>query len=49
RSTGLDFLQKVPESQKKELCKEVKCQIVVREFAKALPPPKNLKALPPPK
>lgn len=42
RSTGLELLRRIPEAQKKELCKEVNCQIIVREFAKkALPPPKK--------
>lgn len=49
RSTGLQFLQKVPENKKKALCKEVKCQITVRDFQKALPPPKEVLALPSPK
>lgn len=49
RSTGLQFFQKVPEDKRKALCKEVKCQITVREFQKALPAPKELLALPPPK
>lgn len=49
RSTGLEFFQKVPEDKRKALCKEVKCQITVREFQKALPAPKERLALPPPK
>lgn len=49
RSTGLQFFQKVPENKKKELCKEVKCQITVREFQKVLPPPKVPLGLPSPK
>lgn len=49
RSTGLEFFQKVPDSKKKALCKEVKCQITVREFQKALPPPKQVLSLPSPK
>ncbi|GME76640.1 unnamed protein product [Ambrosiozyma monospora] len=32
RSSGLEFLQNVPDKQKKQLCKEVKCEIIVREF-----------------
>lgn len=48
RSSGLQFLQKVPPNKKKELCKEVNCQITVREFQKALPPPKEVLALPGP-
>ena len=31
-STGLELLQKVPYFKKKDLCKEVKCEIIVREF-----------------
>ncbi|KAH3899763.1 probable Mitochondrial nuclease [Saccharomycodes ludwigii] len=49
RSSGLQFLTKVPEKKKKELCKEVKCQIVVREFQKALPKPSKPLSLPSPK
>lgn len=49
RSAGLQFFQKVPENRKKPLCKEVRCQITVREFQKALPPPKSLPSLPAPK
>lgn len=36
RSTGLDLLQKVPFFNRKELCKEVKCEIIVREFPKQM-------------
>ncbi|CAI4043438.1 ribonuclease SKDI_10G0140 [Saccharomyces kudriavzevii IFO 1802] len=50
RSTGLEFLQKVPLLKKKALCKEVNCQIVVRDFSNAaIKPSKDLKLLPPPK
>lgn len=49
RSTGLQFFQRVPETKKRELCKEVKCQITVREFQKALPAPKSPLSLPGPK
>lgn len=55
RSTGLEFLTRVPENQRKSLCQEVKCEIIVRDFsraaknAKALPPPPERKSLPPPK
>ncbi|SCW03114.1 LAFE_0G03246g1_1 [Lachancea fermentati] len=49
RSSGLQLLNKFPESKKKALCKEVDCQIVVREFTKALPSPKQYPALPGPK
>ncbi|KAK6462908.1 mitochondrial nuclease [Scheffersomyces coipomensis] len=47
RSSGLDLLQKVPYYNKKDLCKEVKCEIIVREFPKqvnstlGLPAPKK--------
>ncbi|ABN68336.1 Mitochondrial nuclease [Scheffersomyces stipitis CBS 6054] len=43
RSTGLELLQKVPFSKKKDLCREVKCEILVREFPKQA---KNVLALP---
>lgn len=36
RSSGLDLLQQVPYYNKKDLCKEVKCEIIVREFPKAV-------------
>ncbi|KAG0668423.1 nuclease, partial [Kluyveromyces marxianus] len=48
RSSGLQLLQNVPPNKKKELCKQVSCQITVREFNKqvlALPPPKDYFAL----
>lgn len=34
RSSGLDLLQKVPYYNKQDLCKQVKCEIIVREFPK---------------
>ncbi|RLV90825.1 Mitochondrial nuclease [Spathaspora sp. JA1] len=34
QSSGLELLHKVPYFNKKDLCKEVKCEIVVREFPK---------------
>ncbi|CAK9441727.1 uncharacterized protein LODBEIA_P55950 [Lodderomyces beijingensis] len=34
RSSGLELLQKVPYYNKKDLCHEVKCEIIVREFPK---------------
>lgn len=40
RSSGLELLNKVPDSRKKDLCREVKCQIIVRDFknkVKSLP------------
>ncbi|AJR54771.1 Nuc1p [Saccharomyces cerevisiae YJM689] len=50
RSTGLELLQKVPPSKKKALCKEVNCQIVVRDFSNAaIKQSKDVKLLPPPK
>ena len=49
RSSGLQFLQNVPSNKKKALCKEVTCQITVREFQKALPAPKRPLSLPAPK
>lgn len=52
RSSGLTFLQNVPQGKKKQLCKEVKCEITVREFdnaTKTLPPKKDVLLLPPPK
>lgn len=49
RSSGLEFLQKVPENKRKALCKEVNCQITVRQFKNALPAPKPVLSLPPPK
>ncbi|SCU95626.1 LAMI_0F03092g1_1 [Lachancea mirantina] len=47
RSSGLQFLQKLPASRKKNLCEEIDCHIIVREFKKALPPSKSLPVLPP--
>lgn len=45
RSSGLELLHKVPYYNKKDLCKEFPCQIIVREFpkngTKALPPPQK--------
>ncbi|MCH0629015.1 DNA/RNA non-specific endonuclease [Kocuria palustris] len=32
RSSGLELLQKVPPNKKKDLCREVNCAVVVREF-----------------
>lgn len=34
RSSGLDLLAKVPYTSKKDLCRETKCEIIVREFPK---------------
>lgn len=44
RSSGLQLLQNVPKNKKKELCKEVRCEITVREFNNnmlALPAPRK--------
>ncbi|KAI5956396.1 NUC1 [Candida jiufengensis] len=43
RSSGLELLQKIPYYNKKDLCKEVKCEIIVREFPKQV---NNVLALP---
>lgn len=43
-SSGLTFLQNVPENKKKSLCQEVRCEITVRDFSNA-----NQKLLPPPR
>jgi endonuclease G len=49
RSSGVEFLPNLPLSDRKDLCQEVKCEITVREFKNALPPPKERLALPAPK
>mgnify|MGYP001169933658 CR=1 FL=1 len=53
RSSGLELLHKVPYTNKKDLCREVKCEIIVREFPKnvnkLLPPAPPQGLLPPPK
>lgn len=45
RSSGLELLQKVPYFKQRDLCKDVKCDIIVREFPKqvrlALPKPET--------
>lgn len=42
RASGLELLQKIPISKRKELCKEINCHIVVRDFSqKALNKPKD--------
>ncbi|VEU21639.1 DEKNAAC102525 [Brettanomyces naardenensis] len=44
RSSGLELLDKVPEERKKNLCREVRCEIIVRDFkdkVKALPAPRK--------
>lgn len=37
KSSGLEFLKQVPANKQKELCREVTCEIIVREFNNALP------------
>ncbi|CEP64390.1 ribonuclease LALA0_S11e03004g [Lachancea lanzarotensis] len=49
RSTGLQLLQNLPDNKRVELCKQVECRIVVREFNKAIAEPKKLPALPAPR
>jgi len=50
KSSGLTLLQNVPDRKKKQLCREVDCSIVVRDFSnKALPPKQDMLLLPPPK
>ncbi|KAK9465328.1 hypothetical protein V1512DRAFT_287584 [Lipomyces arxii] len=49
RASGLEFLASLPANKKKDLCREVECKIIVREFVKALPAPKPVLALPAPK
>ncbi|CCE79959.1 Piso0_003052 [Millerozyma farinosa CBS 7064] len=34
RASGLELLYKVPYYQKKDLCREVKCEVIVRDFSK---------------
>ncbi|KAI5304554.1 nuclease [Ascosphaera pollenicola] len=41
RASGLEFAAKLPSNRRKKLCKEIKCEITVREFKKALPNPKK--------
>ncbi|CDK28125.1 unnamed protein product [Kuraishia capsulata CBS 1993] len=44
RSSGLEFLQRVPASEKRQLCLETDCSIIVKEYnnaVKSLPAPKN--------
>lgn len=52
RSSGLELLHRVPYYNKKDLCKEVKCEIIVREFPKqmnSLASSSKLPGLPAPK
>lgn len=37
RSSGLELLKKLPANQRKSLCAEVNCEIIVREFNNSLP------------
>lgn len=41
RSSGLQFLTQLPASERKELCQEVTCDIIVRDFKQALPAPRK--------
>lgn len=43
RSSGFELISdlKVPVNKRKDLCQEVKCEIIVRAFQKALPAPKQ--------
>ncbi|KAK9462432.1 uncharacterized protein V1516DRAFT_670251 [Lipomyces oligophaga] len=41
RASGLEFLTDLAPSLKKDLCREVQCEITVREFVKALPAPRK--------
>lgn len=34
RASGLELLYKIPYYQKKDLCREVKCEVIVRDFSK---------------
>lgn len=49
RSSGLELLQRVAPYNKKDLCKETKCEIIVREFPKAVNSMKPAPGLPAPK
>lgn len=46
RSTGLDLLQAVPKHKMTPLCKEINCQIIVRDFSNKMN--NNKRPLPPP-
>ncbi|KAI5295286.1 nuclease [Ascosphaera acerosa] len=41
RASGLEFASKLPANRKKALCKEVQCQILVREFKKSSSSPRR--------
>lgn len=51
RSAGVTFMPLLPQGQARDLCREVKCEITVREFNKALalPAPDKPLGLPAPK
>ncbi|KAK9451573.1 uncharacterized protein V1518DRAFT_408919 [Limtongia smithiae] len=49
RAAGLTFLADLPKSDRKDLCREVDCSIIVREFTKALPGSPETLALPAPR
>lgn len=38
RSSGLELLRRLPDSYKKDLCKETTCSIIVRDFSRATKP-----------
>lgn len=47
KAAGVEFLPNLPASQRRDLCREVKCEVIVRDFSKlALPAPKEQLALP---
>lgn len=44
RSSGVDFMPKLPEAQRRDLCREIKCDVEVIEFnnaVKSLPAPRK--------
>ncbi|KAI5285146.1 nuclease, partial [Ascosphaera aggregata] len=41
RASGLEFASKLPHSRRKKLCKEVECDLFVRDFKRALSPSKK--------
>ncbi len=46
RASGLEFASKLPLQRRRKLCEEIKCSILVREYAERQ---KNLMGLPPPR
>ena len=46
RASGLEFAAKLPSQRRKRLCEEIKCSILVREYAERQ---KNLRGSPPPR